>query len=218
ARWTLPLARACRCDPLFPSRERHQQRTLCSLVQTSLAERVWFVATEARAPFSPRLFIPDGLLRLGMSLLQLRETLWQSLSDGRSGARQRGRLPRAALTALSRCPAVGLPRRGGASARCSPASPWPSTLRTCRTTPGPCPSRPAASEPSRGQSRCTHCSDHRGCGGRSIFFKVGDRPLPVTGPVTSCPERAPRICWGRQQFRCLRSQFHGTWRIAKLGV
>src|SRR5262249_40656167 len=36
-----------RCDPLFPSRERHQQRTLCSLVQIILAKRVRFVATEA---------------------------------------------------------------------------------------------------------------------------------------------------------------------------
>jgi hypothetical protein len=33
--------------PPFPSRERHQQRTLCSSVQITLAERAWFVATEA---------------------------------------------------------------------------------------------------------------------------------------------------------------------------
>ena len=31
--------------PLFPSRERHQQRTRCSFVQIALAERAWFVAT-----------------------------------------------------------------------------------------------------------------------------------------------------------------------------
>jgi WD40 repeat protein len=32
--------------PLFPSRERHQQRTMCSFVQMILAERGWFVATK----------------------------------------------------------------------------------------------------------------------------------------------------------------------------
>jgi hypothetical protein len=40
--------------PLFPSRERHQQRTRCSFLQITLAERAWFVATAARStPFAP---------------------------------------------------------------------------------------------------------------------------------------------------------------------
>ena len=34
--------------PLFPGRERHQQRTRCSSVQITLGERAWFVATGAR--------------------------------------------------------------------------------------------------------------------------------------------------------------------------
>src|SRR5439155_22436859 len=43
----LPADTAGDQTPLLPSRERHQQRTLCSFVQITLAERAWFVATEA---------------------------------------------------------------------------------------------------------------------------------------------------------------------------
>src|SRR5262249_37202364 len=39
------LVRACRGDRLFPSRERHLQRTMCPLVQINLLERAWFLAT-----------------------------------------------------------------------------------------------------------------------------------------------------------------------------
>jgi hypothetical protein len=47
-RWAFRLARACRCDPHIPGpRERHQQRTMCSSVQITLRERIWFVATGA---------------------------------------------------------------------------------------------------------------------------------------------------------------------------
>src|SRR5262249_42710363 len=42
--------------PLFPSRERHQQRTQWSFVQITLPARAWFVATEAgSAPIWPTL-------------------------------------------------------------------------------------------------------------------------------------------------------------------
>ena len=61
-------AQGCRpLDPsvdgtaLFPSRERHQQRTLCSFVQITVAKRAWFVATEAYKRFGPGGEVPQVL-------------------------------------------------------------------------------------------------------------------------------------------------------------